>query len=184
MEDNTNNSEVEQKSISGFKRFIYDWIFPIVLAIIATVIINKFLLFKIYIPSESMKPTLQVNDQLFVTRVYKPENLKHGDIIVFYSSELGDTLIKRLIGIPGDTVKIKGGEVYINNEKINEDYVKYPSSYDGEFKVPEGKFFFLGDNRANSEDARYWNNPFIDGKDIKGKAQLRVYPFNRFGFVK
>ena len=176
MEVKTDNNQL-------LKKIVYDWVVPVILAIMATMIINKFLLFKVYIPSESMKPALQVNDQLFVTRVYNTDNLKRGDIIVFYSSELGDTLIKRLIGLPGDKIQIKGGEVYINGTKQDEPYVIYPSYYNGEFQVPEGKFFFLGDNRANSEDARYWVNPYISAKDIKGKAQLRVYPLNRFGFL-
>ena len=172
------------KKISGFKGFLYDWILPVVLALVATLIINRYLLFKVYIPSESMKPTLEKGDQLFVTRVYNLNKLQRGDVVVFYSNELGDTLIKRLIALPGDEVEIKEGKVYINGTETIEDYVKNPSIYNGDFKVPEGKFFFLGDNRANSADARYWANPYIDGSDIKGKAQVRVYPFSRIGILK
>lgn len=172
------------KKLIGLKGFLYDWVLPVVLALIATLIINKYLLFKVYIPSESMKPTLEKGDQLFVTRVYNLEKLKRGDVVVFYSNELGDTLIKRLIALPKDEVEIKEGRVFINGEETTEDYVKNPSVYNGNFTVPEGKFFFLGDNRANSADARYWTNPYIDGSDIKGKAQVRVYPFSRMGVLK
>ncbi|WP_238903717.1 MULTISPECIES: signal peptidase I [Clostridium] len=179
-----NIKEEETKKVSGMKGFLFDWILPVVLALIATLIINKFLLFKVYIPSESMKPTLEKGDQLFVTKVYNLEKLQRGDIIVFYSNELGDTLIKRLIALPNDKVEIKEGKVYINGDETSEEYVKNPSIYNGSFTVPEGKYFFLGDNRANSADARYWANPYIDGHEIKGKAQVRVFPFNRVGMLK
>lgn len=179
-----NIKEDEVKKVSGMKGFLYDWILPVVLALIATLIINKFLLFKVYIPSESMKPTLEKGDQLFVTKVYNLEKLQRGDIVVFYSDELGDTLIKRLIALPNDEVEIKEGKVYINETETTEEYVKNPSIYNGNFTVPEGKYFFLGDNRSNSADARYWANPYIDGNEIKGKAQVRVFPFDRVGILK
>ncbi len=166
------------------KKIIYDWILPILAAIVIAYLINTFLLFKVYIPSESMVPTLNKDDQLFVTKVYNRNNIKHGDVLVFYSHELQDLLIKRVIGLPGDKVEVKDGIVYLNGEKLDETYVKYPSKKPGSFVVPEGKYLFMGDNRANSNDSRYWENPYIDGKDIRGKAQIRVYPFNRMGLIK
>ena len=78
--------------------FFSDWVLPIVIAIILAVLINRFLIFKVKIPSESMVPTLNVGDRLFVTRVYNPEKLKRGDIVVFYSEEKDEDMIKRLIG--------------------------------------------------------------------------------------
>ncbi len=110
--------------------------------------------------------------------------VKRGDIIVFNSKELHDRLVKRVVGLPGDKVDINDkGEVFINGNLLKEDYVKYPSDKTGNFVIPQGKFLMLGDNRADSLDARYWKNPYIDGKDILGKAVLRVYPFNRFGLL-
>ena len=147
-------------------------------------LIKQFLIFKVYIPSGSMIPTLNEGDQLFVTRVYNLDNLKRGDILVFDSDELDDVLIKRLIGLPGDKIKIVSGTVYVNGEELEEDYVKNSDHVSGEFEVPEGKYFFLGDNRAISYDARRWENPYIDGSDIRAKAQVRVYPFSDFGFVR
>ncbi len=82
-------------------------------------------------------------------------------------------------------LKKSDGSVYINGNKLEEDYVKYQGGKtDMSFDVPSGKFLMLGDNRNNSDDARYWSNPYIDGKDIEAKAQLTVYPFDRIGFVK
>lgn len=174
----------ESKKRRIFKE-VKDWIICIIIAVIATVLINKFLIYKVYIPSSSMVPTLNKGDQLFVTKVYNPEKLKTGDIVVFYSRENKDTYIKRLIGCPGDNVKIEKGVVYVNDKKINEDYVVYDDeTFSGEYNVPEGKYFFLGDNRPVSNDSRKWDNPFVDEDDIEAKALLKVYPFKDFGLLK
>lgn len=147
-------------------------------------LILKFVGHGVYIPSESMVPTLEVNDRLIVSNVYKPENLKEGDIVTFKCDEYGDKLlIKRLIGLPGDTIEIKDGVVFRNGKQLEEKYVENNEYYDGSFEIPEGKYLFLGDNRADSDDARYWENPYVDGKDIEGKVQIRIYPFNKIGKV-
>ena len=147
--------------------FFSEWIVPVLIAVVLAFLINKFIIFKVKIPSESMVPTLNVNDRLFVTRVYNPQNLKRGDVVVFYSEELEQSMIKRLIGKPGD---------------IN--YIGEPDKFNGEYVVPEGEYFFLGDNRLLSKDSRYWQDPYIPAKDIMGKAQLKVYPFSDFGIVR
>jgi len=179
IEDNGRRKNKKNKG-----NFFTDWVVPIGLAIVIAFLINKYLTFKVLIPSESMVPTLNVNDQLFVTRVYNLDNLKRGDILVFYSDELQESLIKRLIGLPGDKIKIENGVVYINGEKLEEDYIGTEDKFNGEYEVPEGKYFFLGDNRLISKDSRYWDNPYIDGEDIDGKAQIKVYPFSEFGKIK
>lgn len=163
--------------------FFKEWIVPIFTALVIAFLVNKFLVYNVYIPSESMVPTLNVGDKLFVTKIYNLDKINHGDIIVFYSDELQETVIKRVIGLPGDHIEIKNGIVNVNGEKLTEDYVKNNEEYNGVFNVPEGKYFFLGDNRARSNDARRWINPYIDGKDIKGKAQIKVWPFKDFGRV-
>jgi signal peptidase I len=179
------NSDNQVKDKDNHKgNFFTDWIIPIAAAIVIAFLINKFLIFKVLIPSESMVPTLNVGDRLFVTRVYNLNKLKRGEILVFYSNELQESLIKRLIGLPGDKIKIEDGEVYVNGEKLEEDYIGTEDKFNGEYEVPEGKYFFLGDNRLISKDSRYWENPYVDGEDIDGKAQIKVYPFNDFGKLK
>lgn len=163
---------------------LYDWIIPIVTAVILATLINKFIVFKVKIPSESMVPTLNVGDRLFVTRVYNRDKLERGDIVVFYSREEDESMIKRLIGLPGDEVVITDGVVTVNGETLVEDYIGTPDNFNGIYNVPEGKYFFLGDNRLRSKDSRYWINSYIDGKDIKGKAVLKVYPFSDIGFIE
>ena len=166
-------------------KIIMEWIIPVVAAIILATFINKFLIFKAYIPSESMAPTINKEDRLFVSRLHDEESIKRGDILVFYSEEHQKQLIKRVIGLPGDKINISKGTVTINGEVLQEDYVKNNDLfYEGNFEVPENKYFFLGDNRSNSNDSRLWINPYIYEKDIEGKALLRVYPFKEFGTLR
>ena len=160
--------------------FFREWIIPIIAAIGIAFLINRFLVYNVYIPSESMVPTLNVGDKLMVTRVYDTNKIKRGDIIVFFSEELNEILIKRAIGLPGDHIKIHDGIVNINGEDIKEDYVKNNEKYNGEFDVPANKYFFLGDNRSRSNDARRWVNPYIDASNIQGKARIKFYPFKDF----
>ncbi|NFN19146.1 signal peptidase I [Clostridium botulinum] len=163
------------------ENFLTEWIVPIFAAVIIAFLVNKFLVYNVYIPSESMVPTLNVGDKLFVTKIYNLDKIEHEDIVVFYSNELQETVIKRVIGLPGDHIDIKDGIVSVNGEELVENYVKNNEEYDGTFDVAEGKYFFLGDNRARSNDARRWINPYIDGDDIKGKAQVKVWPLKDFG---
>ena len=163
-------------------KFIKDWVIPILIALVITVLINKLLFFNIQVPTSSMYPTIKEGDRIAVLRVHNLSKLKHGDIVVFYSHELKETLVKRLIGLPGDTVEIKEGEqVYLNGTKFEQDFSYSIDNYTGTFTVPEGCYFFLGDNRAGSYDSRKWNNPYILSEDIMGRASIRIFPFNRFG---
>lgn len=181
---------METKNKTNFKTFFLDWIIPIGLAIVIALLVKNFLFFQIVVPTTSMYPTIEKQDKFMCRKIYNYDNLDRGDIIVFESDELDDTLVKRLVGLPNDHIEIKDGVVSINGEVLEENYVKYPSDEatnkitDGTFDVPEGKYFFLGDNRANSCDARYWENHYIDESDINGKVMFRTYPFNHFGKVE
>lgn len=181
------------KTNNTFFKILYDWGIPILVAVIVYIIITKLLFFNIKVPTSSMYPTIKPGDRIVTTVVHNVSKLKREDIIVFYSREKKERMVKRLIGLPGDVIDIKrDGSVYINGKKLNEPYVKnqikeneiYFGIHLGKYKVPEGHYFFLGDNRANSWDSRYWKNPYIDGKDIIGKARFVFFPFSRFGRLK
>lgn len=168
--------------MKSLKYLIKEWLLPILVAIILAMLIKEFLFYQVKVPSASMYPTIKIGDRIIVTKVYNKKKLKSGDIIVFKSDELNEILIKRLIGLPGDEVVVKDkGRVFINGSEIAQPYVVNKDDLDIKFKVPENKYLFFGDNRADSFDARRWVNPYIDGKDIKGKAQFIIYPFKRFG---
>lgn len=185
-DDISNSSLSQEEKKEGKGNFLKEWIIPIIAAMGIAILINKFVFFNVYIPSESMVPTLNVGDKLMVTRIYDTDHIKRGDVVVFYSDELQETVIKRVIGIPGDHIEIDNGVVSVNGQVIQEEYVKN-NEYNKTklvFDVPDDKFFFLGDNRIRSNDARRWINPYIDASDIKGKAVLKFYPFSDFGFIE
>lgn len=129
-----------------------------------------------YIPSGAMEPTLQIGDKLLIDKhTYKSEEPKRGDIILFNPTEtlrqqnFQTALIKRVIGLPGETVEIKTGRVYINTRPLQEDYIQEPPDYQyGPVKVPTNSYFVLGDNRNNSYDSHYWG--FVPRSLIFGKA--------------
>jgi len=177
------------KDKKSFIRYIlFEWGIPIVGAYIVFLLLNKFVFFNIIVPTSSMEPTIMPNDRIMVTRIYNKGNIKRGDVIVFQSDELDEKLIKRVIGLPGDKIKITdSGEVYVNGEIIQEEYVKnqvrskeiYHGLRLGIYEVPKDSFLFLGDNRTNSKDSRYWNNPYIEKEKILGKARVIIFPFKR-----
>ena len=172
------------KKENNFIKFFKEWIMPIISAAIIYLLLNKFVFFNVQVPTGSMIPTINIDNRAVVTRIYNFDNLKRGDVIVFYSDELGERLVKRLIGLPGDKIEIKNGVVSVNGEQLQEDYIENKDNYTGNFEVPKGKYFFLGDNRPVSKDARYWINHYIDSSAIEGKAQFIFYPFTDFKAIK
>lgn len=120
-----------------------------------------------------MYPTLQKGDQ-FIAREESISNIERGDICIFTKDS--ELYVKRLIGLPGDIININKGTVHINGCIINEPYVEKHDGFSGQFVVPEGHYFFLGDNRANSNDSRYWHSPYIPAESIKGVVVLQVHP--------
>lgn len=172
--------------MEGFKKALKEWIIPFALEIIAVLLIIKFVFFFAVVPTGSMIPTVSEGSWLFATRMYNPEkNVARGDIIVFYSDELQETLLKRCIGLPGDVVDVdEFGEVTINGEVLDEPYVVNMDGTAGHFEVPEDSFLFFGDNRASSFDARYWNNPYVPAEQLKGEARFTLWPLSNFGLLK
>lgn len=168
------------------------------------VIVFNIFLINANVPSGSMEPTLQTNSRLIANRLaYKlGGDVKQGDIIIFPAPDSPDKLyVKRVIALGGDTIKIEKGKVYIK-KKDEENYVGLTENYVinksycpdtpyqniecdfGPYEVPEDSVFVMGDNRPNSNDARYWTNKAVPKKDIKGKAVLTYWPFNKFGIIK
>ncbi|WP_017212145.1 signal peptidase I [Clostridium beijerinckii] len=180
-----NEDEIVADKKEKKKSILNEWIIDIAVVLCIALLVWNFVGYGVWITSGSMIPTLEVKDRLLVTRVHNPKNLKEGDIVLFKNDEFkGDILIKRLIGLPGDTIEIKNGVVYRNGQELKEGYVKNNEIYNGSFKVPDNKYFFLGDNRANSDDSRYWKDPYVDESYIEGKAQVKYYPIKDFEILK
>ena len=146
--------------------------------------VRPFVVEPFWIPSESMLPTLEVGDRLFVNKfVYRFWEPERGDIVVFDDVEGGDDeLIKRVVAVPGDRIRVVNGVPRVNGKLQKEPYVKpqFPDgSVYGPERVPKGKVFVMGDNRGNSRDSRFVGPVPIE--DIKGEAFLRFWPPSRIG---
>ena len=178
----------KEKQPMTWKRLWKEWILPFGLEILALLLIVKFIFFIAIVPSGSMEPTIQERSALFTLRVHDLEKLERGDVIVFEAEtpELaGTTLIKRLIGLPGDHVEIdENGVMTINGEVQSEDYVVYQYAIPSVFDVPEGYYLFMGDNRVNSLDSRYWSDPYVSAESIQGRAVFTLFPFSHFGKLR
>ena len=140
-----------------------------------------------YIPSSSMEPTLEINDRLIIEKIsYRFRTPQRGDVVVFSPTDklreqnFKDAFIKRVIGLPGETVEVKGGTVYVNGEALREKYIEEAPDYQyGPVEVPSDRYLVLGDNRNNSYDSHYWG--FVPRDNLIGRAVVRFWPLNRLG---
>ena len=175
-------------------RELLSYVKLIVIVVAITLGINNVVLINAKIPSPSMENTLMVKDRLFGFRLAYGINLNlfgyeisekfkdpdRFDIVIFKSPDDESRLfIKRVIGLPGETVEIKDGKVYIHDSStpLDDSFIpeKMTGNY-GPYKVPENCYFMLGDNRNNSNDSRFWKNKFVRFDKLVGKAVVRYYP--------
>lgn len=177
--------KIKTQGVNKMKE-IKSYLIIIAIALLASTVVKMYLIGNIIVPTGSMLPTIELNERFFVNKLINKEDLQYKDIIVFNPPIEGDKkYIKRLIGKSGDKIEVREGFLYRNDKKINEPYLNEKPNYEfGPVVVPEGKYFFLGDNRNNSYDGHAWVNPFVDKKEIIGKAFLRYFPFNRFGSLE
>lgn len=189
-------TEKDENSKSEFKenfiKELIEYLKMIAIVVVTVFIVNQFILINARIPSGSMENTILTGDQIFGNRLaYLFDEPERYDIVIFkYPDDRKQYFIKRVIGLPGDTVNIVDGDVYITTaqgeEFLAEDHF-LPEDSNGSFgpyTVPEGSYFMLGDNRNWSKDSRFWNNTYVPEGDILGKAVLRYWPLNKLGIVK
>ena len=171
-------------------RSTLEWVGVVVLALGAAFLVKTFVLQTFFIPSASMEQTLLPGDRVFVNKLaYDFHPIHRGDIVVFTlppGETAGpgiDDLIKRVIGLPGDTIEAIGGRVYVNGKALDEPYLP-PGAVTTLLprqKVPAGRYFLMGDNRTDSRDSRYFGT--IPGSDIVGRAFIRIWPLSRIGLL-
>jgi len=175
--ESANSQPALRKKRSGCLGFVIDTAETILLALVLFFAINA-LSARVRVENVSMKPTLQPGDFLLVNRVaYKLGEPSIGDIIVFHAPGVSDLdYIKRIIGLPGDDVRVSEGVVYVNDQPLYEPYIAATPNYSGEWVVPTGEYFVLGDNRNNSSDSHLWG--FVPQEDIVGRALLIYWPLS------
>lgn len=164
-----------------------EWVAVLAVAVIAAVLIRAFVFEPFFIPSGSMEPTLKVNDRVLVNKLsYDLHSIHRGDVVVFKKPPKDFTpgikdLIKRVIGLPGETISGQDGAVFVNGRRLKEPWLPkgvttapFPAVH-----VPKGDYFVMGDNRGDSADSRVIGP--ISGDLIVGRAFIRVWPISRIG---
>ena len=161
------------------------WVKDIFFAVLTAILIVLFVVQPVKVEGTSMAPKLEPQDRLFVNKfVYYFSDIKRGDIVVFwYPQDHTKSFIKRVIGLPGDTVEIRSGVVFVNGEKLSEpylpqepDYKSYPPEV-----VPPHNYFVLGDHRSSSNDSRDWGS--VPKQNIFGEAMFRYWPLSKIGSI-
>lgn len=165
----------------SLRKELWEYVKMILFVVIVVLVVDNFLLINAVIPSESMENTIMTGDRIFGNRLaYLFDDPERFDIVIFkYPDDESQRFIKRVIGLPGETVEIREGKVYINGSDTPLDDSFTPETPVGNFgpyTVPEGCYFMLGDNRNNSRDSRMWDNPYVKKEKILGKAVLRYFP--------
>lgn len=157
---------------------VVDWVESIIVALVLALIIRQFAFQTSEVMSGSMIPTLLVRDRVIVNKlVYRYYgDLHRGDVVLFRSPISPQDFIKRLIALPGEELRVRNGMVFINGKAIDQSKwnLQWDSSNFGPLKVPAGQYFFMGDNRPDSYDSRYWGP--VPKSKIIGKAEFIIWP--------
>ena len=175
------------------RRLVGEWIIILGLAFTVAMLVRLLVVQTFSIPSRSMQPTLQVRDRLLVEKLsYGYRDVRRGEIIVFkvpttitqYEEHKMEDFVKRVVGLPGDTVEIREGEVFVNGKKLDEPYLPNgtTTSQPQRIVIPIDEFFVMGDNRNDSYDSRFWGT--VPRSNIVGRVFYRVYPLSRMGSVR
>lgn len=172
-----------QNTENGLVRFLVDVFETILLSLLLFLAINA-ISARIRVDGFSMEPTLHSGEYVIVNKVsYRLGEPARGDIIVFHFPRKPDQeYIKRVIGLPGDSVRIADGRVYVNEIALHEPYIFADPAYVGSWTVPEGELFVLGDNRNNSSDSHNWG--FVPNDQVIGKAVFVYWPPTQWGIIE
>lgn len=170
---------------------VLTWAFEIVLVIAMAFVLVYFVGEKTSVIGASMEPTLYNKNEVIINKfIYKLTDPKRWDVVVFRPNGNKNThfTIKRVVGLPGETVKIESGKLYIDGEEMTSEFIENGIADAGiaedSILLGADEYFVLGDNLTNSEDSRFANVGNVDKQDIEGKVWFRVSPFKEIGFVK
>jgi signal peptidase I len=169
-------------------RAVLEWGILLAAAVVIAIVVKTFLFQPFYIPSESMSPTLEKGDRVLVNKLsYRLHDPRRGDVVVFSAPEVEkregyDDLVKRIVGLPGDTVEGRAGHVYIDGKRLAEPYLHGVETGDfGPKHLGANSYFMMGDNRPDSKDSRSFGP--IKRSKIVGRAFLVFWPLDRLGFL-
>jgi signal peptidase I len=168
---------------TNWKRFVLDILETLVLAVVLYFGINA-VSARVRVDGFSMRPTLQDGEYILVNKLaYKFSEPSRGDIIVFiFPVNPEEDLIKRIIGIPGDTITVQDGVLTVNGAVVDEPYINAPPAYNGTWQVPEGNLFVLGDNRNDSRDSHQWG--LLPMQNVIGRSVLIYWPPEEWQIIR
>src|SRR5690606_40055632 len=198
-----NPSEKEARQKKAYREIV-EWIKAIAIAVILVLVVRNFLFSPFIVDGASMEPNFHTKERVIVNLlVYKISEPSYGDVIVFDVPDEGRRFIKRIIGLPGDTIEVHGDDVYINDERIDEpylaesiaeshasnetyngvgDYFSFPNDNHPDNVIPEGHYFVMGDNRSDSKDSRAIG--YVSEDDIIGRADVVMWPLNKLKLIE
>ena len=175
----------QERSVAGAT---LSWLRDLFVSVLIAIVVILFLYQPVKVEGTSMMPALVNNERIFINKFiynFGLAKVSRGDTVVFwFPGDLSKSYIKRVIGVPGDTVEVVDGTVYVNGRALEESYV--PEDYRDHVswpkqKIPPDRYFVLGDHRISSNDSRSWG--LVPGRDIYGKAVFVYWPFERLGVV-
>ncbi|GGG80970.1 signal peptidase I [Paenibacillus radicis (ex Gao et al. 2016)] len=198
------NGKAPEKGGRASKEIV-EWIKALAIAIILVFIIRQFLFSPFIVEGPSMQPNFETGERLIVNKIlYNIREPKHGEVVVFHVPDQGRDFIKRVIALPGQTIRVDGDDVFVNDTKIEEPYIKeaiekahaegrlynenksptsnYPNDKNSEITVPKGYIFAMGDHRDNSQDSR--DIGFVSEKELIGRADFIFWPMSKVSFIK
>ncbi|GMK43358.1 signal peptidase I [Paenibacillus glycanilyticus] len=197
---NTSGPADAKKGGRAYKEIV-DWIKALAIAVILVFVIRTFLFSPFIVEGPSMEPNFYTGERLIVNKlIFKIREPHHGEVVVFHVPDQGRDFIKRVIGVPGDTIKVVGDDVFVNDQKVDEPYIKeaieaahangelyntgpdFPNANVSESVVPDGKIFAMGDHRGNSQDSR--DIGFVSEKEVIGRADAMFWPLNKISIIK
>lgn len=182
------NRRKGKKRSVNWKKEIISWICIFIIAGGCAFILDTYIIANSFVPTGSMENTIMAESRIIGSRLtYRFSEPQRGDIAVFIFPDdkakgITTYYVKRIIGLPGETIDIIDGKVYVNGSDIpiDEPYLKEPMEMNGNnhlrYEIPEGHYFMMGDNRNNSNDSRFWEEKYVPRKDLLAKVYLEYFP--------
>ena len=190
-EEKIMDASSDDEEAVDWKKEIKSFLFTLLIAMAVVMVLKNYVIINVNVPTGSMENTIMPGDNILGFRLaYLQEGPERGDVIFFpFPDDETQKYVKRVIGLPGETVTIIDGKIYIDDSKepldepyLKEEWTRGTGPY--VFEIPEDSYLCLGDNRNRSADAREWNNPYVAKEKIIGKALFTYFPFDRWGMVE
>ena len=187
LEYHDDSKDDKKKKALELKKSLLSWAIIIIVAFLLAKAVTVFVVEKVRTPTGSMEPTIMTTDRLLLFKLaYLFSDPERGDIVVIKDpSKPEKALLKRIVGLPGETISFEEGFVYIDGTRLEEKYLDGVETFDKgtkEYQIPDQCYFVMGDNRGSSIDSRAWEDPMVHKKYIEGEVFFRFSP--SFEFIK